>query len=90
MNKINNFEDLIAWKKARVSDQQIYKVSGAGLFSNDFVLKDQIRTASISIVSNRAEGFERNGNKEFVQYLWIAKASNGEVRSPLCIAFDLS
>jgi four helix bundle protein len=89
MNKINSFEDLIAWQKARIFNQRIYKVSDARSFSNDFALKDQVRRASISIVSNIAEGFERNGNREFVQYLSIAKASNAEVRSHLYIALDL-
>jgi four helix bundle protein len=89
MNRIKSFEDLIAWQKARTFNLMIYKISELSLFSKDFALKDQIRRASISIASNIAEGFERNGNKEFIQYLSIAKASNAEVRSQLFMALDL-
>ena len=68
---------------------KIYKLSNKGTFAKDFGLKDQIRRASVSILSNIAEGFERNGNKEFGQFLSIAKASAGEARTQLCIAKDL-
>ncbi len=90
MNQIKSFEDLIAWQKSRVFNLRIYKISDQGLFSRDFAFRDQIRRASISITSNIAEGFERNGNKEFIQYLTIAKSSNAEVRSQLFIALDLN
>ena len=89
MATIKSFEDLIAWQKARAMNVLIYKLSGQGLFSKDFSLKDQIRRASISVMSNIAEGFERNGNKEFIQFLSVAKASNAELRSQLFIAMDL-
>ena len=65
-----------------------YDVSATGAFSRDFTLVNQIRRASISILSNIAEGFERDGNKEFLQFLSIAKGSCGEVRSQLYIASD--
>ncbi len=89
MSKIERFEDLKVWQKAREVNLQVYKLSNKGTFSKDFGLRDQIRRASISVLSNIAEGFERNGNKEFNQFLSIAKASAGEVRSQLYIANDL-
>ncbi len=89
MSKIEKFEDLRVWQKAREVNLQIYKLSNNRTFSKDFGLKDQIRRASVSILSNIAEGYERNGNKEFCQFLSIAKASAGEVRAQLYIAKDL-
>jgi four helix bundle protein len=85
---ITRFEDIESWKKARVLTQQIYRVSGEGTFSRDFALRDQIRRASVSIMSNIAEGFERDGNKEFAQFLSIAKGSVGEVKSQFYVALD--
>lgn len=89
MSKINTFEDIQAWQKARELTGAIYKVSSADSFNKDFGLKDQIRRASVSVLSNIAEGFERNGSKEFLLFLSIAKGSAGEVRAQLYIAFDL-
>jgi len=66
----------------------IYRISNRGLFAKDFALKGQIRKAGFSIMSNIAEGFERSGRKEFIQFLSIAKGSAGEVRSILYVAFD--
>jgi four helix bundle protein len=88
MASIERFEDIEAWKLARRATRHIYEVSSVGNFSKDFALVNQIRRACISIMSNIAEGFERNGNKEFLQFLSIAKASCGEVRSQLYIAAD--
>ncbi|MCA1625085.1 MAG: four helix bundle protein [Acidobacteria bacterium] len=82
------FEDLEVWKLAREVTKLIYGVSSGGTFSRDFALVNQIRRASISIVSNIAEGFERNGDKEFSQFLAIAKGSCGEVRAQLYVALD--
>lgn len=87
--KINRFEDIEGWKKARRLTQQIYQISAAGLFSRDYGLRDQIRRASVSIMSNIAEGFERDGNKEFAQFLSIAKGSVGEVKSQFYVALDV-
>ena len=86
--KIKKFEDLESWKKARSLTNKVYEATAAGGFSRDFGLKDQIRRASISILSNIAEGFERGGDKEFLQFLAVAKGSCGEVRSQLYIAVD--
>ena len=69
--------------------KEVYEVTGQGLFSKDFGLRDQIRRASVSIMSNLAEGFERGSAKEFHQFLIIAKASCAEVRSQLYVAFDV-
>lgn len=88
MAKIARFEELEAWQLARQLTQQIYIITGAGNFAKDFGLRDQIRRASVSIMANIAEGFERGGNKEFVQFLAVAKGSAGEVRSLLYVAFD--
>ncbi len=86
--KIKTFEDIKSWKKARALTNEIYTVTGSGRFACDFGLKDQIRRASISILSNIAEGFERGGDKEFYQFLAIAKGSCGEVRAQFYIALD--
>lgn len=89
MSTIQKIEDLKVWQKARLVNLGIYKLSNKGSFSKDFGLRDQIRRASVSVLSNIAEGFERNGNKEFSQFLSIAKASAAEVRAQLYVAKDL-
>jgi four helix bundle protein len=88
MAKIERFEDLISWQKARELNHLVYKISANGTFVKDFGLRDQIRRASISIMSNIAEGFERGGDKEFAQFLSNAKGSCGEVRCQLYAALD--
>ena len=90
MAKINKFEDLECWKRARRFTIEIYKVTGIGKFARDFALRDQIRRAAISILSNVAEGFERGGDNEFLQFLSVAKGSSGEARSQLYVALDQS
>ena len=91
MARFNSFEEIISWQKARKLNVEIYKVTNSNdLFSRDFGLKDQIRRASVSISSNIAEGFERQTTKEFIRFLYIAKASAGEVRSQLYLAFDIN
>ena len=85
---VQNFEDLNVWKQARLLTQEVYRLTKTEKFSRDFGLRDQIHRAAISVISNIAEGFERGGNQEFSQFLYIAKASCGEVRSQLYVAFD--
>ncbi|CAN5705130.1 four helix bundle protein [soil metagenome] len=88
MAKIEKFEDIEAWKSARDVTRMVYEISCSEKFARDFALVNQIRRASISILSNIAEGFERSGNKEFLQFLAIAKGSCGEVRAQVYVAFD--
>lgn len=88
MASIKKFEDLDCWKKARILCHEIHRCSLQGSFAKDFSLKDQISRASGSVMDNIAEGFERGGNKEFVQFLYIAKASCVEVKSQLYRALD--
>ena len=85
---VKYFEDLDVWKEARRLTQQVYGATEDSRFSRDFGLRDQIRRAAVSIMSNIAEGFERGGNQEFIQFLYIAKGSCGEVRSQLYVALD--
>ena len=89
MSRIERFEDIDAWKKAKELSKAIYEITSKGDFSRDFGLRDQIRRAAVSVVSNIAEGFERGGNKEFRQFLSSAKGSAGEVRAQLHVAFDV-
>jgi len=90
MSTIKSFEEIKAWQKARVLNKIIYKVTNNKELSNDIALKNQIRKSSISIISNIAEGFERDGNKEFIQFLSVAKASAGELHAQIYVAFDLN
>ena len=89
VQRIERFEDLIAWQKARQLAADIYRVSAHGNFSKDFGLRDQIRRAAVSTMSNIAEGFDRGSRSEFHQFLVIAKASCAEVRSQLYVALDV-
>ena len=88
MATIYRFEDLDAWKIARELTRDVYRITQADEFSRDFGLKNQIRKASVSVMSNIAEGFERDGNREFCNFLSIGKGSAGEVRSQLYVALD--
>jgi four helix bundle protein len=88
MSTIERFEDIEAWKRARELTRKIYGCSRAGAFSRDFALKDQMRRAAVSAMSNIAEGFERDGTQEFIHFLSVAKGSSGEVRSQLYVALD--
>lgn len=81
---IKQFEDLEIWQLARKLTNKVYSIN----FGKDFGLANQICRAAVSIMSNIAEGFERDGNREFIQFLYIAKASCGEVRSQLYITHD--
>lgn len=80
MSTVKNFEELICWKKSRELTKEIYK---ALKHCNDHGFKDQIQRAGVSIISNIAEGFERGTQQEFLNYLFIAKGSAGEVRAQL-------
>lgn len=89
MTGIKRFEDLIAWQKSRELTREVYALTSRQAFSRDFGLRDQIRRAAVSVMSNIAEGFERNGSREFHQFLVIAKGSCAEVRSQLYTALDI-
>lgn len=88
MSKITKFEDIEAWQRARLLTKAIYQVTSGGPFARDLGLREQIRRASVSSMSNIAEGFERGGNREFLQFLSTAKGSTGEVKSQLYVALD--
>jgi four helix bundle protein len=85
---VKYFEELEIWKLSRQLTNKIYELSRHKSFASDYGLVDQIRRASVSIMSNIAEGFERGGNQELIQFLYIAKGSCGEVRCQLYIAYD--
>ncbi|KAF2328443.1 four helix bundle protein [Flavobacterium nitrogenifigens] len=89
MSKFKSFEEINSWQKSRIFNKKIYLITENSNFKKDFDFVRQIRRASLSISSNIAEGFERNTDKEFVYFLYVAKASAGEVRSQLYLAFDL-
>ncbi len=89
MTAIARFEEIEAWKTARQLTLLVYKLADQGAFAKDYGLKDQIRRASVSVMSNIAEGFECRTNTQFINYLGHAKGSSGEVRSQLYVAIDL-
>jgi four helix bundle protein len=88
VSTFKSFEEINAWQRARNLTKRIYQISSEGLFARDYGLRDQMRRACISTMSNIAEGFERGGTKEFMQFLSVAKGSVGEVRSQLYVALD--
>jgi four helix bundle protein len=85
---VEEFEDLVAWQKARALTKAIYQASSQGRFARDYGLAGQIQRASVSIMSNVAEGFERGSRAEFAQFLSVAKGSCSEVRSQIYVALD--
>ena len=89
MTSVSRFEDLVAWQKARELTRAVYSVTRDGAFARDFGLSGQMQRAAVSIMSNIAEGFERNRAAEFHQFLSTAKASCAEVRSQLYVALDV-
>ena len=88
MALITRFEEIEGWQKARELTRSIYAITSQGAFARDFTLKDQIRRAGVSSMANVAEGFEREGNKEFIQFLTLSKGSSAEVKSHLYVALD--
>ena len=86
---IRTFEDLIVYQKAMILTESIYKATSDGPFSKDWGLRDQLRRAAVSIISNIAEGYERNSTAEYRRFLLIAKGSAGEVRAQLALARNL-
>ncbi len=88
MASIQRFEEIEAWQKGRELTLRIYQITAKTYFSRDFTLKNQIKRAAVSITSNIAEGFERGGNREFIQFLAIAKGSASEVKSQLYTGLD--
>ncbi len=86
MGAIRRFEDIEAWQDAKLLAGHVYKMTDSW---KDFSLKDQMRRASVSIMANIAEGFARKGNKEFVHFMYISKASASELQSHLYLALDL-
>ena len=84
--KFTRFEDILAWQKAKELTLIIYRLFRD---SKDFSFRDQIQRASVSIMNNIAEGYERKSNKEFERFLYISKGSVGEVRSMLYLALEL-
>ncbi|HRC33072.1 MAG TPA: four helix bundle protein [Bacteroidia bacterium] len=89
MATIEKLEEIISWQKSLKVVKLIYQETNNEKFSRDFGLKDQIRRSAVSIPSNIAEGFGRGGNKEFIQFLSIAKGSTFELKTQLLIAKDL-
>lgn len=88
MGTISRFEDIEAWADARLLVAEVYKETRNGSLGKDFGLRDQIQRASVSIMANIAEGFERKNSKEFAHYLRIARGSCAEVQSHLYVALD--
>jgi four helix bundle protein len=88
-NKIESFEDLLVWQKGMRLVKQIYLITRDGKLSKDFNLRDQLRSAALSVTSNIAEGFERASRKEYLNFLNIAKGSAGELRSLLRVALEI-
>lgn len=88
MGEVESFEDLHAWGKARALVNNAYGLTRDRAFSKDPALVDQLRRAAVSVMSNISEGFERGSNTEFIQFLYLAKGSCGEVRCQLYVAHD--
>ena len=89
MGGVRTFEELGVWQKARELTKSVYQITSSGGWSKDYGLRDQIRRAAVSAMSNIAEGFERRGDTEFSHFLSMAKGSAGEVRSQLYVALDM-
>lgn len=86
---IKRFEDIVAWQEGRKLVKMVYELTRNGPLAKDFGMRDQIQRAAVSVSSNIAEGFERSGNREFANFLWIAKGSAGETASQLYTLHDI-
>ena len=89
MPTITRFEDIIAWQTAREITRRVYALTNAGAFARDYGLRDQMRRAAVSILSNIAEGFESRTQALFIEFLGRAKGSAGELRAQLYVALDV-
>ena len=87
--RVSRFEDLVAWQRTKHLAAEVYRVSSTGAFARDFGLRDQMRRAAVSSMSNIAEGFERYSRAEFRHFLSIARGSAAELRSQLYLAREL-
>lgn len=90
MASITKFEDLIAWQEARALVTMVYRLTSEGSFARDFGMRDQIQRASVSVMTNIAEGFDCESTAEFARFLGIARRSAVEVQSLLYAALDVS
>ena len=88
MGTIKRFEEIIAWQEARGLARIVYSLTRGGVLAKDFGMRDQIQRSAVSVGSNIAEGFARSGNKEFLNFLWIAHGSAAEVQSQLYTILD--
>ncbi|MBI5570695.1 MAG: four helix bundle protein [Desulfomonile tiedjei] len=86
--KVSRFEGLDCWHQARELTRSIYRLTANGKFSRDYGLRDQMRRASVSIMANITEGFSRKGDREFSQFLFVAKSSAAEIQSHAYVALD--
>jgi four helix bundle protein len=86
---VSRFEDLLVWQKALRVSVAVYEATREGPFARDFGLRDQIQRAAVSIMSNIAEGFDRNSRAEFARFVSIARGSAGEVRAQVYLAREL-
>lgn len=88
MARISRFEDITAWKQARVLANRVYDLTSRGAFARDFALRDQVRSSATSVMANIAEGFGRRTNRDFAGFLYNAKGSAFETQSHLYLAAD--
>ena len=89
MPLISRFEDIVSWQEARCLSRQIFVLSASGDLARDFGLRDQMRRAAVSAMTNIAEGFDCDSQVEFARFLGIARRSAVEVQSLLCVALDV-
>jgi four helix bundle protein len=89
-NRIERFEDFVAWQRARKLTAKIYEITDTGRLSKDYGLRDQLRRSAVSIMANIAEGYERGKASEFHPFLSVAKSSCAELRSHLYVAWDVN